>query len=318
MEAKSKGLSSRSIALLASGLIGAVLLASLVAPSLIKLPPFAHPCVAVIKIEGVLASSQDYTFLTPQVGVEEYIKLLDKAREDPHIKAVVLYVNSPGGTIWASEDLYFKVIELCKSKVTLAYVDGYCTSGAYMAILPVKKILTSNSSIIGSIGVCMVLVNFNGLLGKIGVKVLTFKSGRLKDIGSPFRNITDEDRRIYEDLIKGLFRVFKERVLKYRTNLVNKSEIFEGRPYTAYEARRLGLIDGVTTLNYAINLAKKMAGLPSNTPVEYLKPARKGLLSTILRSYIRLTGNYAPNIEILALWPPPSPTFTILELLTKG
>ncbi len=263
--------------------------------------------IALIKIEGPLAfRSSGYSILGPLLGVEDYIEMIDRARRDPTIKAVVLYVNSPGGSVAASEALYFAVEKLAREKVVVAYVADYGTSGAYMAILPAHRIIASNSSITGAIGVYALVVNYKGLLDKLGVEVYTFKSGRLKDVGSPFREMREEDVKVYEEMVTDFFEIFKTRVLKHRN--IKSEEVFSGRPYTAGRALKIGLIDDIGTFEEAMEEARKLAGLPEKTPIRELKPAKPRLLELLFGLSATRNFKVLPSQEILAIWPPPTLT----------
>ncbi len=264
--------------------------------------------IALIKIEGPLAFRQSrYSILGPLLGVEDYIEMIDRARRDPTIKAVVLYVNSPGGSVAASEALYFAVERLAREKVVVAYVADYGTSGAYMAMLPAHKIVASSSSITGAIGVYALVVNYKGLLDKLGVEVYTFKSGKLKDVGSPFREMTEEDIKVYEEMVADFFEIFKTRVLKHRN--IKSEEVFSGRPYTASKALKIGLIDNIGTYEDAVEEARRLAGLPEKTPIRELKPAKPRLLEFLFGLSATGSVRVLPSQEILAIWPPPALTF---------
>lgn len=261
--------------------------------------------IALIRIEGTLAfTSSGYSILGPLYGVEDYIEIINKARQDPTIKAVILYINSPGGSVAASEALYFAVERLAREKIVVAYIADYGTSGAYMAILPAHKIIASNSSLIGAIGVYALIINYKGLLDKLGVEVYTFKSGKLKDVGSPFREITEEDAKVYEEMIMEFFEIFKARVLKHRD--IKSEEVFSGRPYTASSAVNLGLIDKIGTYSDAVEEAKKLAKLPETVPVRELKPTKPKLIELLFGLSASRKTVILPSQEILAIWPPPT------------
>lgn len=231
------------------------------------------------------------------------MNLVEQAIKDRSIKAVLLYVNSPGGTVSASEKLFYEIEKLAHKKTVVAYVEGYGASGAYMIMLPSRKIIASESSLVGSIGVYSVIMNYKGLLDKLGIKVYTFKSGRLKDVGSPYRNMSAEDKRIYSSIIQEFFSVFKNRVLKYRN--ITDQEVFTGRPYTSKEAKKVGLIDDIGTYDYAINVTKRLAGLPLDAPVRVLTPPKPSLLDLLFRLYFHPSTKVMPSYKILAMWPPP-------------
>lgn len=302
-------LSERQLALLSAALVAAIAAIAVLAAVLRPAPLLPAPgagYVAVVRIEGAIAfRSSQLALLGSTASAEDIVDLLDEALKDPLAKAVVLRVNSPGGSAAASEAVYLKVRELAAAKPVVAFIEEYGTSGAYMAVLPARRILALNSSIVGSVGVYTSIITYGGLLEKLGVKVYTFKSGELKDVGSPFREPSGEDARVLQSIVDGTFRLFRERVLAHR-RIVNESEVFSGRPFLAEDAVKLGLIDGVGTFDDAVRLAREMAGLPSDAPVRELKPPRPGLLQLLLGGLAQLRQPLVPSVEVLAMWPPPS------------
>jgi protease-4 len=301
-------LSEKQLVLLSVALSAAVVAVAVAALALRRpapLPAAGTGYVALIRIDGALAyQTSQLSLLGSTASADDLVQLLDAALKDPLAKAVVLRVNSPGGSAAASEALYLKVRELAASKPVVAYIEEYGTSGAYMAVLPAARILASNSSIVGSVGVYTSVITYSGLLEKLGVKVYVFKSGELKDVGSSFREPSEEDKRVLQSIVDGIFELFKKRVLAHR-RLANASEVFSGRPFLAEEAVKLGLIDGIGTLDDAVNLAREMAGLPKDAPVRELKPPSPGLLRLLLGAASLARRPVAPSVEVLAMWPPP-------------
>ncbi len=303
MELSEKKLVAISVAILALIAALAFLLAQTTLPELQFAPPMGY--VAVIKIEGTIAYQTSQLALFGSTSSPDSISsLIDRARKDSSAKAVVLCIDSPGGSAAASEALYFKVKELAASKPVVAFIREYGTSGAYMVVLPSKLIVAANSSIVGSVGVYASVLTFDTLLEKLGVKVYVYKSGELKDIGSPFREPTQEEAKIFEKMVSEIFSLFKERVLAHR-NVTDPEEVFSGRPFTAREALELGLVDRIGTYDDAIALARSLAGLPADTPVRELSPPRPGLLQLLLGgAFYHREQLVVPRVEVLALWPP--------------
>ena len=300
-------LSEKQLVLLSVALSAAVIavaVAALALRQLAPLPAAGTGYVALIRIDGAIAyQTSQLSLLGSTASADDLVQLLDTALNDPLAKAVVLRVNSPGGSAAASEALYLKVKELAASKPVVAYIEEYGTSGAYMAVLPAARILASNSSIVGSVGVYTSVITYSGLLEKLGVKVYVFKSGELKDVGSSFREPSEEDRKVLQSIVDGVFELFKKRVLAHR-KVADEGEVFSGRPFIAGEAVKLGLIDGIGTLDDAVNLAREMAGLPKDTPVREMKPPSPGLLQ-LLFGGAAAKDRFVPSVEVLAMWPPP-------------
>jgi protease-4 len=300
-------LSEKQLVLLSVALSAAVIAVAVAALALRRpapLPAAGTGYVALIRIDGAIAyQTSQLSLLGSTASADDLVQLLDTALNDPLAKAVVLRVNSPGGSAAASEALYLKVRELAASKPVVAYIEEYGTSGAYMAVLPAARILAANSSIVGSVGVYTSVITYSGLLEKLGVKVYVFKSGELKDVGSSFREPSEEDRKVLQSIVDGVFELFKKRVLAHR-KVADEGEVFSGRPFIAGEAVKLGLIDGIGTLDDAVNLAREMAGLPKDAPVREMKPPSPGLLQ-LLFGGAAAKDRFVPSVEVLAMWPPP-------------
>ncbi|MEZ0346777.1 MAG: signal peptide peptidase SppA [Infirmifilum sp.] len=261
------------------------------------------PHVAKIKISGTIDYSSG-SLLGATTSVDQYISLIDNARNDPSVKAVIIVFDSPGGTVSASYDLYNAIKKLAAKKVVVSFAQGSMASGAYMAACPSTKIYASPSALVGSIGVYTSVTSVEGLLGKLGIRVYTIKSGPLKDIGSPFRNMTAEEEKVMQEIIDEYFRLFQNIVLENRKNV--NSEVFTGRPYAPQEALKMGLIDDILTLDEAINKTKELAGLPYEAPVTELKPPQPSLLSLLFGTSTSKTPLSVPSILYLAMWPPPT------------
>jgi len=261
--------------------------------------------VALIRIEGPIAyRTQGYTIFTQPIGVETTIELIEEARTDPSVKSVILYINSPGGTATASEALYYAVKKLSEEKPVVAYIAEYGTSGAYMAALPADTIIASESSFTGAIGVYSIIISYKGLLDKLGIEVYTFKSGKLKDIGSPYRNMTEEDAEVFEEIVSELFTIFKNRVEEHRD--IKDEKVYTGRPFLAKQALELGLIDDIGTLDDAKKKARELAGLPEEAPIKELEPPRPSLFETLFGLSSQSNLKILPSYEILCIWPPPA------------
>jgi len=284
-------------------ILGAVILGVILA-ILSQRQAFAsfRPYVAQITIKGTIDYSSSSIFGTT-VGVEEYIRLIKQAEGDPLAEAVILVFDSPGGTLTASDDLYQAVKELASKKVVVTYAKGLMASGAYMAALPARVVLASPTSEVGSVGVYVTVLNVESLLGKLGVTVYTFKSGVFKDIGSPYRNMTEEEMRIMNELVGYYFELFKERVLASRGRVAD--EVFTGQPFTPARAREVGLVDDVCTFEEALSRVKSIAGLPEDTPVVELKPRTPTLLDILLGASQKAYPITIPSMVVLAMWPPP-------------
>ena len=233
--------------------------------------------VLLIDLSGVLAEEPIFTLESrPQVPLLARIREeLKKAEDDDQVRAVVLRINSPGGTVTASDVLYHEVTSFkARRKVpVVASILDVGASGGYYVALAADRIVAHPTTVTGSIGVLMLTVNASGLLEKIGVSASYVKSGDFKDMGSPFRGIRPEERALFQDLIDRFYGRFVELVARSRKMDEARVRSFaDGRIYTAGEALSLGLIDQIGYLEEAIAAAKAAAGLTEAKVVTYHRP----------------------------------------------
>jgi protease-4 len=200
---------------------------------------------------------------------------LNKAAKDRRVKALLLRVNSPGGTVTGS-DILFREIELYKGKTgvpVVAVMMDVAASGGYYVALAADTIVAHPTTVTGSIGVIMVSANAEGLMQKLGVAANTFKSGEHKDMGSPFRALTGEERRIFQSVIDGLQRQFVARVVERRKiPAETAARLADGRIYTADQALSHRLVDRIAYMPEAIDIAKRAASLTRAKVVVYHRP----------------------------------------------
>jgi protease-4 len=201
---------------------------------------------------------------------------LKKAEEDPSIKTLIVRINSTGGTVTAS-DIMFKEIDLFKKKTkmpVIAVMMDVAASGGYYVALAADTIVAHPTSVTGSIGVIMLSLNAEGLLQKLGVTTSAFKSGERKDMGSPFRALTDDERKIFQSVIDGLYGQFLARLVESRKLPLDIARtIADGRIYTAQQALELKLIDQVGYMDDVLKLAKQKIGVDEARVVVYHRPA---------------------------------------------
>jgi protease-4 len=206
------------------------------------------------------------------VRVREELK---KAEKDPRVKAIVLRINSPGGTVTAS-DIIYREIQAFKTRTGLPVVAvmlDVAASGGYYVALAADRIIAHPTSVTGSIGVLMVTVNAHGLLEKVGVTASTIKSGPRKDMGSPLRDLTPEERAIFQTVIDELHAQFVARVVERRgIPAATARDLADGRVYTAPQALAEQLVDRVGYMADAVEAARQAAGLETARVVVYHRP----------------------------------------------
>ena len=222
----------------------------------------------VIPIRGIISDApKEQFFRTKPSPVQEFVSQLRRAEKDPQIKAVLLKIDSPGGSAIASDILYAEIAAFKKRTgvKVIVIMMGIAASGGYYVSLPADYIMAHPGTITGSIGVIFFRPQVYGLMGKIGLGVEVNKSGRNKDMGSPFRQSTAEEEKILQRLTDQLAKQFLDKVMLHRKlDSDTLSEISTARIYLADEALELGLIDKIGHINDAIVEAKKLAGLSEN------------------------------------------------------
>lgn len=222
----------------------------------------------VIPIRGFLSDApKKGTFGDRPSTVQEVVSQIRLAEKDDQIKAVLLEINSPGGSITASDILYHEILSFKERTMVpiVAALMDVAASGGYYIALPADRIVAHPTTVTGSIGVILIKPKITGLMDKLGVAVEVTKSGKEKDIGSPFRPSTAEEEKIFQGLTDALGRRFTDLVTKHRkVDSVGLADVSTARIYLADEALRLKLVDRVGYLNDAISEAKGLAGLPED------------------------------------------------------
>jgi protease-4 len=222
--------------------------------------------VAVVEMEGAIG---------PRIKPAEYVKLLRHLEESESVRAVVLDIDSPGGSAPGSNYLYLAVKALAAKKPVIAFIRGVGASGAYMLACPATKIVAIPSAIIGSIGVISMRPAVYEALDRIGVQMSVTKSDRLKDMGSMFREATEEEKQKEQELVDDLYDQFLEIVSEGRgLDKAKAKELATGEVFTARRCVGLGLVDELGDLERAIDLAAELGG-SLRRPI-WLKP-KKGL-----------------------------------------
>lgn len=240
--------------------------------------------VAVVPIEGILDSGESQsTLLTEVTGARTISQLLRKSARDPRIKALVIYIDSPGGSAAAAQEI-FQAIRRFKErsgKPVIAAMGDVAASGGYYVACAADKIYALPSTLTGSIGVIWQSVNIERLLSNLGVKPETIKAGQFKDTGSLFRTMTTQERELLQRMLSDVHEQFITDVAMGRKLPVEKvRKIADGRILTGKQARAMGLVDELGSLDDAIKDAQRQVNLPETAPVWVLE-RRKGLIERV-------------------------------------
>lgn len=237
----------------------------------------ARDRIALVEVEGMLVNARTGGLLqATENPLSRFTQQLDKAANDSRVKAVVLRINSPGGTVTCSETMYRLVRRFREKtgKPVLAAVQEVGASGGYMVALAADRIVATPTSVVGSIGVIFQTFHVEQTLGFIGVKVETIKSGELKDMASPFRNMNEQDRKVIADMVGGYYARFVG-TLRERRSLRDEETLklaTDGRVFTGEQALSLGLVDQLGTLEDTLDLARQLADAPNARVVMYIRP----------------------------------------------
>jgi protease IV len=244
-------------------IFGLFILISLFAPSPEK------ECIGRIKINGEIV----YDAPQPLIGessapTPEYIGgLLKEAQADNNVKAILIEINSPGGSAVASKEIYDEIRDA--KKPTIAYFAEVAASGGYYVGAGTKYIVAHQSTITGSIGARTSILNYAGLFEKLGLNEEVIKSGNLKDIGSGSRNLTELERKLLQTQIDEQLQLFKKDVEEAREGKLNYAlfnEALDARILSAKQALRIGLVDEIGGFKAVLKKANEMAGNKETDP----------------------------------------------------
>lgn len=219
--------------------------------------------IGVVKVEGFIGDTRDVVDQLNQFG------------KDDAVKAVVLRIDSPGGGVASSQEIYAAVTDLKKKKKVITSMGSLAASGGYMVACATDKIVANPGTMTGSISAVMHFANAQELLKKLGLKASAVKSGKFKDIGSPVREMTAEERALMQELVDDIYDQFLDMVARDRNiPKENLRKIADGRIFTGRQAQKLGLVDYLGDMGYAVTLAGEMSGIKGRPEIVY--PKKKG------------------------------------------
>lgn len=229
--------------------------------------------VVVLHLDGVIQDVGSASLLSPAgYNHQNFIDQIDKAAEDPFVEAVVLSVDSPGGGVVESAQIHERLNKLVNEYEKPFYVamGGTAASGGYYVAAPADKIYAESATLTGSIGVIMQSINFAEFADNHGISFNTITSGKHKDILSPSREMTDEERDILQSMIDEMYDEFVDVIVDGR-GMDEKTvrKLADGRVYTGTQAQDVGLVDEIGSLENTIEAIKADNGLDNAQVVEY-------------------------------------------------
>jgi protease-4 len=236
--------------------------------------------ILLVDLDGVISFKEEKDILklgTKPSKVAFFREALLKAAEDPEISGVIVRINSPGGTVAASDTIYHEIMRFReKRKIPVnAYITELCASGGYFVASAADRIIASPTAITGSIGVIAMKFNIEKLLSKIGISEETYKSAPKKDFWSPFRPSTPEEKKMFQDIIDKLYARFIEVVWASRQKVLTEREVrtlADGRVLVSGEALKARLIDRVAYLDETITEMKKDLNIDQAKVITYVRP----------------------------------------------
>lgn len=227
--------------------------------------------VGVVDIKGLLTDSRTA------------IKQLDRYRDDDSIKAIVLRINSPGGAVGPAQEILREVEKVRTKKKIVASLGTVAASGGYYIASGANLIMANRGTITGSVGVIMQFTNVEGLTKKVGLDFFNLKAGRYKDVGTPFRTMSPEDKAYLQGFLDDIYQQFVSDVAHNRKIPVAKMKtLAEGRIYTGEEAKQVGLVDEFGNLPDAIERAGRLGGIKGKVKAVYAEKEGFSLLRLLL------------------------------------
>ncbi|MFO7983224.1 MAG: signal peptide peptidase SppA [Desulfuromonadales bacterium] len=230
------------------------------------------PKVGVVEVEGAIVTSNSI------------IRQLKSFREDNSVKSIVLRVNSPGGGVAPSQEIHTEVLKAVEKKPVVVSMGSVAASGGYYIAAPASRIVANPGTITGSIGVIMEFANLEELFEKIGLKTYIVKSGPYKDLGSPVKPMSENDRKLLQGLISDVHQQFTQAVSEGR-NIDHQKVVAlaDGRIFTGRQALDENLIDELGNVEDAIDTAAKMGGIEGKPRVVYPKQDKPDLLEYLIQ-----------------------------------
>lgn len=245
--------------------------------------------VGVIEINGIIGDSKN---------VLNYLK---RFREDNAIKAIVVRIDSPGGAVGPSQEIFREIRKTSATKKVVASMGTIATSGGYYIAAGADGIVANPGTITGSIGVIMGFTNYEELLHKIGLVPIVVKSGEYKDIGSPVREMKPEEKEILQEFAKKIHKQFIEDIVDGRKMEVEKVEsLADGRIFTGKESKKFGLVDRLGNLEDAIEWAGQLGGIKGKIATVYAKEKKFSLLKYITDSSAETLFNHILDSKLSA------------------
>ncbi len=251
--------------------------------------------IGVINLEGTIMSS------------DEILKQLQRYQKKSSIKAILIRVNSLGGTVAPAQEMYREIGKIKKKKPVVVSMETVAASAAYYVSSNANRIVCSQGTITGSIGVIMMLPEIHKVIEKIGVNVNIIKAGKYKDLGTGVRPLSDDERNILESFAAEIHEQFISDVAEGRKGKIEKDklrEIADGRFFTGEKAKEMGLVDTIGNFYDAVKIAADLGGIKTEPELVYPKKKWEGYLDILTESAAGAIGRAAEQARAVQLSPP--------------
>lgn len=240
---------------------------------------YSRKGVGILEIKGILEDPK------------EELEVLEKLLKRKDVKALLVYINSPGGGVVASQELYYAIRKFKEEKKipVISYISSIGASGGYYVAIAGDKIMAAPGAITGSIGVIASFPAYYKLLKKVGIDFRVLKKGKFKDAGSPFRDLTEEEKEYLTQLLQDIYDQFVEEVAKRRNlDMEELHKWAEGKIFTGRRAKEIGLVDTIGTYQDALMLAGSLAGIKGKPKEIKIPKKKRGFLKRILESIFEI------------------------------
>ncbi len=273
--------------------------------------------IAVIELEGAIAASYESNFFSREANAPTLLKSLISTQTDNEIKGVIIKINSPGGTVAMSQNIYNQIMKLRSKKPVVVVIDDVAASGGYYIASAADRIIAQEGSLTGSIGVIFSFMDYHNLLiNKLSVNPVVIKSGKYKDIGSGMREMTPEERELMQNIINDSYQQFISAITKgrihrkdnYSAQKVNLSienlrNYADGRVFTGRQAQKMGFIDSIGDIDTAKDTIEKMSQekFQNNYPAKLINYNKKSTFSEYFSNFAEY--NTKSQLQITDLIP---------------
>lgn len=246
--------------------------------------------VGIVEVKGVIQESDDL------------VEALKDFERDDGVRAVVVRVESPGGGVAPSQEIYEAIVKVRKVKPVIASLGGMAASGGYYVASACDSIVANPGTLTGSIGVIMELANFRGLLEKVGVEPEVLKAGAMKDMGSPVRPMTDAERALFQQMLDSVHTQFITAVARGRDMDEERvRKLADGRIFSGEQANAEGLVDALGGLEDAIAMAAERGGITGEPRVTWARPGREPWWLKLVLGNLAPTGWFPVRAPLLGL-----------------